>query len=329
MLLFLQRAFRHNFGYKLLCFSFAVVLHFYVAGLGSARPPHILVLPLTVRNLPPNLIADDKALPPVTVTLDGPPDQISRQTDTTVTAWVDLSHARAGQTPPLAVHLAGLPADVTAESDPHPVTLLLQTRRRRQMPISADDIGVAPAAYAFTAPVITPHEAVITGTRESVNSVARLVAQADPDQAPGAVDGDFTTVALDRAGSPVGDVSVTPPIAHVRLEITRALAHKTLVVSADVKGTLPAGYRFGNVEVAPATIIAEGRPERLAPVGTLSTQPVDVSGATADIVRRVAPLAPLGVTLTLRGPITVTVHVIAPPAPPPTAPILAAPVAAP
>ena len=329
MLAFLQRAFRHNFGYKLLCFSFAVVLHFYVAGLSSVRPPHILVLPLTVRNLPPNLIVDDKALPPVTVTLDGPPDQISRQTDTTVTAWVDLSHARAGQTPPLTVHLAGLPADVTAESDPHPVALLLQTRRRRQMPISADDIGIAPAAYAFTAPVITPREAVITGTRESVNSVARLVAQADPDQAPGAVDDDFTTVALDASGSPVGDVSVTPPTAHVRIEITRALARKTLVVSADVHGALPAGYRFGNVEVAPATVTAEGRPERLAPVGTLTTRPVDVSGATADIVRRVEPLAPPGVTLTPRGPITVTVRVIAPPVPLPPAPAAAAPATTP
>lgn len=324
MLAFLQRAVRHNFGYKLLCFSFAVVLHFYVAGLNSARPPHILILPLTVRNLPPTLILDDKSLPPVTVTLDGPPDQISRQTDTTVTAWVDLSHARAGQTPPLAVHLAGLPADVTAESDPHPVALLLQPRRRRQMPISADDIGIAPAAYAFTAPVITPREAVITGTRESVGSVARLVAQADPDQAPGAIDDDFTIVALDAGGSPVGDVTVTPPTAHVRMEITRALARKTLIVSADVRGALPAGYRFGNVEVAPATVTSEGRPERLAPVGTLTTRPVDVSGATADVVRRVEPLAPPGVTLTPRGPVTVTVHVIAPPAPPP-APAAVAP----
>lgn len=316
MFAFFQRSVRHNFGYKLLSTIFAVVLHFYAAGLINAHPPHILILPLTVRNLPPNLILDDKALPSVTVTLDGPPDDIGRLTDTTVTAWVDLSHARVGQTSPLTVHLSPLPADVTVESDPHPVTLLLQPRRRRQLPISADDIGIAPVSYAFTTPVITPREAVITGTREAVNSVVRLVAQADPDQAAGAVDDDFTIVALDATGSPVGDVTVTPPTAHIRMEMTRALSRKTLIVSANVKGMLPAPYRFGNIEVAPATVVAEGRPEQLAPIGTLTTRPIDVSGATADVVRRVEPLTPPGVTLTPRGPITVTVHVIAPPAPP-------------
>ncbi len=326
MIAFLQRSVRHNFGYKLLCFFFAVVLHFYAAGLISAHPPHILTLPLTVRNLPPSLILDDKSLPPVTVTLDGPPDAVGRLTDTTVTAWVDLSHARAGQTPPLTVHLSALPADVTVESDPRPVALLLQPRRRRQMLISADDIGSAPASYAFTPPVITPREAVITGTREAVSSVARLVAQADPDQAVGAVDADFIIIALDAAGSPVGDVTVTPPTAHIRMEMARALSRKTLIVSANVKGMLPAPYRFGNIEVAPATVVAEGRSERLAPVGTLTTQPIDVSGATADVVRRVEPIVPPGITLLPRGPITVTVHVIAPPAPPP-APALPGPVA--
>lgn len=327
MLAFLQRAFRHNFGYKLLCLFFAVVLHFYAAGLISARPPHILMLPLAVHNLPPNLILDDKSLPSVSVTLDGPPDDIARLTDTTVTAWVDLSHARAGRTPPLTVHLSALPADVTVEADPHPVALVLQPRRRRQLPISADDIGITPTAYAFTAPVITPREAVITGTREAVGSVARLVAQADPDQAAGAVDDDFTIVALDAAGSPVGDVTVTPPAAHIRMGMTPALARKTLIVSADVKGMLAAPYRFGNIEVAPATVVAEGRPERLTPVGTLTTQPIDVSGATGDVVRRVEPVVPPGVTLTPRGPITVTVHVIAPPVTPAAVPVPSVPAA--
>ena len=323
MFSFLQRTVRHNFGYKLLCLFFAVGLHFYAAGLISAHPPHVLILPLTVRNLPPNLIADDKSLPSVTVTLDGPPDDIGRLTDTTVIAWVDLSHARAGQTPPLTVHLSPLPANVAVESDPHPVALLLQPRRRRQLPVSADDIGIAPSSYAFTAPVITPREAVITGTRDAVNSVVRLVAQAEPDQAAGAVDDDFTIAALDATGGPVGDVTVTPPTVHIRMEMARALARKTLIVSANVQGTLPAPYRFGNIEVAPATVTAEGRPEQLAPVGTLTTQPIDVSGATSDVVRRVEPLVPPGVTLSPRGPITVTVHVIAPPAP--AAPVPPAP----
>ena len=40
-------ALRHNFGYKMIALFFAVVLHFYAAGLLNAHPPHTLVLPLT------------------------------------------------------------------------------------------------------------------------------------------------------------------------------------------------------------------------------------------------------------------------------------------
>ena len=307
-------ALRHNFGYKLLALFFAVVLHFYVAGLINTRPSHILILPLSVRNLPPSLILDTSDLPSVTLTLDGSAEEINRLTDTTVTAWVDLSHARPGETLPLTVHVAGLPASVSVENEPPPVALQLETRRRRQLPIGAEDIGIAPAGYSFAPPVITPREAIITGTREAVSAVVRLAAQADPEQSPGAVDEDFTIAALDAAGSPVGDVTVTPSTAHVRLDPMRAVSRKTLIVSADVVGTLAPPYRFGNIEVSPATVTAEGRPNQLAAVGTLTTRPIDVSGAVKDIVRRVAPIVPAGITLSPPGPITVTIHVIAPPA---------------
>ena len=305
---------RHNFGYKLLALLFACLLHFYVAGLINVRPSHLLTLPITIRNLPPSLILDDSTLPSVTLTLDGPPEDISRLTDTSVTAWVDLSHARAGQTRPLPVHLSGLPPTITVDNDPKPVTLAVQQRRRRQMAVSADDIGAAPSGYSLTSPSVSPREAVITGTREAVSAVTRLVAQADPDQQPGAVDEDFPIIALDATGSPVSNVTVSPPTAHVRLTLTRALARKTLLVSANIIGTLPASYRFGSIEVAPAAVEAEGKPETLAAVNTLTTQPIDVSGATKDLVRRVEPVIPPGLTLSPRRPITVTIHVIAPPA---------------
>ncbi len=306
-------ALRHNFGYKLLALFFAVVLHFYVAGLNNTRPPHILILPLSVRNLPPSLILGAADLPSVSLTLDGSSDEINRLSDATVTAWVDLSHAKPGATQPLPVHVAGLPASVSVENDPPPISLSLEPRRRRQMPIGVDDIGIAPAGYSFSSPIITPREAVVTGTRTAVASVVRLAAQADPDQVPGAVDEDYTVAALDAAGSPVGDVSVTPATAHVRLDLVRSLSRKTLIVSANVVGTLTAPYRFGNIEVSPATVTAEGRPEQLAAIGTLTTRPIDVSGATSDVVRRVLPIVPAGLTLSPPGPITVTVHVIAPP----------------
>ncbi len=315
-------ALRHNFGYKLLAIVFACFLHFYTAGLINAHPPHVLILPLTVRNLPPTLILEEKSVPSVTLTLDGPPEEIAHLTDATVTASVDLSHAKAGQTFPLPVHLSGMPAAVTVETEPGPITLTLQPRRRRQMPISAEDIGITPPNFAFALPSVSPREAVITGTQAAVMAVARLVAQADPDQAAGAVNDDFTIIALDGSGVPVGDVTVTPPTTHIRMELVRTLARKTLVVSPNVVGSPPAPFRFGSITVSPSTVIAEGHPEDLAAAGALGTVPIDLSAATADIVRRVEPVTPRGLSLSPRGPITVTVHILAPPPVLPVKPVL-------
>lgn len=322
-------ALRYNFGYKLIALLFAVILHFYVAGLINTRPPHLLILPMSVRNLPPSLMLNADDLPSVTLTLDGSAEEISRLSDTTVTAWVDLSHAKPGATSPLPVHIAGLPPSVSVETDPPLLTLQLEPRRRRQMPIGADDIGTAPAGYSFSPPSITPREAVITGSRTAVNSVVRLVAQADPDQVPGAVDDDFQIAALDASGSPVGNVTILPTTAHVRLEAVRSLSRKTLIVSANVVGTLAVPYRFGNIEVSPATVVAEGRPELLAAIGTLTTRPINVAGATKDVVQRVEPLVPAGLSLSPSGPITVTIHVIAPPLAAPQSPPVPAPIPAP
>ena len=110
-------------------------------------------------------------------------------------------------------------------------------------------------------------------------------------------------------------MTVSPPTAHIRMGFGACPRAKTLIVSADVKGILPAPYRFGSIEITPPTVTAEGRAEKLAPVGSLTTQPIDVSGATTDIVRRVEPIVPAGVTLTPRGPITVTIHILAPAVP--------------
>ena len=313
-------ALRHNFGYKLLAVVFACFLHFYAAGLIKAHPPHVLILPLAVHNLPPTLILEEKNIPSVTLTLDGPPDEIAHLTDATVTASIDLSHARAGQTPPLPVHINGMPADVSVETEPGPISLMLLPRRRRQLPVSAEDIGVTPSHFAFALPTISPHEAVITGTQEAVSSVVRLVAQADPDQAAGAVDDDFTIVALDGSGSPVGDVTVTPPTTHIRMGLVRALARKTLVISPNLVGSPPAPFRFGSITVAPTTVTAEGRPEDLALVGTLTTAPIDLSAATANITRHVEPVVPSGITLSPRGPITVSIQILAPPSALPATP---------
>ena len=310
---------RNNFGYKLVSLIFACLLHFYVSGQINSRPTSPILVHLAARSLPPNLILDDKDLPMVTLTLDGPPEEVARVTDSNMSAWIDLSHARAGMTTPLSVHITPLPltlrSDVSLEYEPHTILLTLQPRRSRELPISAAGIGTPPHGSTFRSPVINPKEALVTGSRDSVNAIARLVAEADPDLLPGSVDDDFTLIALDSKGTPVSDVQVIPPTAHVRMDTVEVGSSKKLLVSPDIRGTPTLPYRFGNMEVTPRFLLVEGPPEKIAGIGTISTSPVDVTGATSDVTRQVQPILPPGVRLIETGPLTVTVHILPPPAP--------------
>lgn len=323
-------ALRENWKYKLLALVCALALHSYVIGQSAAGQPRMLVRPLTLYNIPPTLLLDEKSLPQISITLDGPAEDVARVSDTAVTAFVDLSHAHAGQDGPFPVRVTlppGFGSTVSADLQPSAVTLAMQQRGRRRMLISAAEPGMAPAGYTFHSPLVTPRRATVEGEAAAVNSVRQVIVRVD-DDAVGTVDDSFPIAALNSAGSPVEGLTITPPSAHVHIDMVRVPVSRSLLVSPIVTGAPAFPARVTDIQVSPTALSVTGRADRLARVGTLGTAPVDVSGAAADIVRQVACQPPPGVSVVGAGIVTVTVHIAAPavaaPAPLP-APILPAP----
>ncbi len=309
-------ALRENWKYKLLALVCALALHSYVVGQSAAGQTRTLIVPLTLHNAPPNLIVDEKPLPQISITLDGPADDVARLADTSVAASVELSHAHAGQNGPFPVHVT-LPPElgslVSADPQPSVVPLMLQAKSKRRLLISAAEPGTAPAGYAFRPPLVTPRRATIEGAHAAVNSVQQLIIQVDEDTI-GTVDDSFPIVALDRNDSPVEGLTITPPTAHVRIEMVRIPVSRTLLVSPTVTGAPAFPARVSDIQVSPPTLTVTGRSDRLAHVGTINTAAIDVSGATGDLVRQVACVPPSGLSLVGSGIVTVTVRIAAPPA---------------
>lgn len=322
---------RENLAYKLLALGFAIALHFYVVGQENPAQTRTILAPLTVRGLPPNLLFDEKSLPQIAVTLSGPADLVNHLPDADVTAAVDVSKDHAGKNVPVPVRVILPPGEtgISVEAQPEAVAVTLEAKEKRSVPITASEPGTPPAGYRFRPAKITPHSATIEGNREAVDSVRQVVVNVDGGNSVGTIDSDFPVIALDGDGAQVNGVTVTPTSAHVRIEMGKVPAAKTLIVSANLTGTLPYPYKITGIDISPQTVTVTGRPEILSQAYTVQTAPIDLSGATADVTRQVACTPPAGLAITGSGQVTVTVHIASLPVPAAPMPAPPPPVAAP
>ncbi len=309
---------RENLAYKLLALGFAIALHFYVVAQEDPSQSRTILVPLVARGLPPDLIFDEKSAPQVSVTLTGPADLLNHLPDADVTAEIDVSRDRPGRNVPKSVRVILPPSEtaLSAEAQPRVVAVTLAARERRSVPITASDPGTPPAGYRFRPAQITPHNALIEGSQDAVDSVRQIVVNADGGDAVGTIDNDFPVVALDGQGAQVSGGVITPTSAHVRIAMAKVPAAKTLIVSANLTGTLPYPGRVTGIDINPESLTVTGRPEALSQAYTVQTAPIDLSGVTADLTRQVPCTPPPGLVITGPNQVTVTVHVAAPPTPP-------------
>nr|MDQ2688095.1 CdaR family protein [Armatimonadota bacterium] len=196
---------------------------------------------------------------------------------------------------------------------PHTVSVTPAVKSAKWLPLTASAPSVPPVGYTFHAPAISPSRAKVTGSREAVDAVQQLLVKVDSGSTAGTINDDFSIVALDKQNNQVPDVVVKPGTAHVRIELARVPAAKTLIISPAVTGTPSFPFQITRIDVSPQTVTVSGRPEQLSQVSTLPTQPLDVAGATADVSRPMALVLPPGLTLVGAPNVTVTVHIASPP----------------
>ena len=318
---------RDNLSYKVLALLCACALRWYVDAQQNPMKTRTVTTDVVTRNLPDGMLIADQSTPSVTVTLEGSLDDLSRVSDTNVEAVADLSGAHTGRqtSVPVEVKLAGgAPGAVTiSDTEPRTITLTLQPKRKRRMGIRVDPSGTPPEGYVFRKPDLAPQEATVVGGEDVVARVAHLVVRPEVSGASGVVEDDYQVRPLDDQGRVVENVTLVPPTAHVRLGIVEATANKDLLVSPDVSGTPAPGFKIADVQINPARVTFTGRIDTLARVGVVSTSPINIGGASRDVVQTVA-LSPLRTLAPVAAAqVSVTVHIVpiqAVPAPPPAAP---------
>ena len=296
--------------------AIAIVIWAYANEGQSPRVSRELRLPLDVRKVEPGCVVTS-APKTVKVLLEGGRTHVNSAAaePDAITAYVNLRGKASGRhVMPVIVRLPeGFTGLVSGTPVPSEVPIRLGEKVQRTLKINVQFVGSPPVGYQFGAPQLSPSRAVVSGTAEHVNAVARLVAAVDTGGSPaGSIDGDFLVIAQGKDGEHVHGVDVTPEKVHLRMELLEAPASRAVFVSLDVVGQPPFPYKVSSVEVHPQTVTVVGRPERLMKVTTLRTEPVQLANRTKTFSQSVRVIAPPDLTLADGDYVRVTVRIASP-----------------
>ncbi|MCS6827911.1 MAG: CdaR family protein, partial [Caldilinea sp.] len=147
-------------------------------------------------------------------------------------------------------------------------------------------------------PIYTPMTVTVRGPASQVEQVVRARAEVYLRGAKSQVERTLPLVPVDAQNRPVERVEVAAPgRVQVVVPVEQWPGRKEVAVRVKLTGSPAPGYRLSAVRAEPSTVVLQGDPDILAQVpGFVETEPLDLTGATADVRKRVSLLLPEGVT---------------------------------
>jgi YbbR domain-containing protein len=305
---------KENFKYKLAALGIAVVIWVY-AGIGQnpRSSKQIKDIPLQVVKVEPGYIVTSAPQTVDVIVKGARADVNSIASDPeSITAYVNLQGKIAGQhILPVRVGLAeGYRGLISATPVPREVRVTLETKVQRLMAIDVQFTGSPPLGYRFGAPQLSPAKAVVSGRAATVNQVAKLVVDVDANNLPeGDIDGNFVVIAVDKNGKRVQGVEIIPERIHLSLKLLEAPASRLVFVSIDTNGLPPFPYKVENISISPQTVTVTGKPESLASVTTIKTEPIRLTGRTRSFSQKVRLVVPPNIQLADQRQVRVSVKI--------------------
>ncbi|KKM11705.1 hypothetical protein SY88_07220 [Clostridiales bacterium PH28_bin88] len=307
------RWFRANLGYRILSILLALGLWMYVVEDQNPIVEQVLSVPLETRALPGGLVISDRPAT-VKVRLEGRQGQVQDLSSRDVRAFVELNDARTGEN--VVPVQATVPKGVDIVSiSPERVTVSVDKVTEKQVPVTVTVDGKPASGYRLLDPVLKPSQVIVTGPHKSLDQIDRAFVEVTVE---GVKENYLEKLPL-RVGSGKEDnkalewVNVKPDTVEVFIPVVQELPVKQVPVQVDVQGTPADGYRVAGVTFEPRTVKVSGPQEVLDTLESLTTKPVDVNGATADVVGETELVLPAGVNAGTLPPVKVVIQITANP----------------
>ena len=267
-----------------------------------------LTVPVEVVNVPSGLVVVSDP-PEIQVRVRIPSESWSLLRPGSFRATADASNASPGVNE-LPIRVEALESRVR-QVDPIPplANVVLEEVSDVPMPVRLNIIGNVPFGYAYSTPKVSPENVTVSGASSAVQRVGSIVVDIRLDGLTVSLSATYAPRAIDARGAEVRAVRINPATVNVDVPVAQQVGYKEVGVRPVVQGKVAGGYLLQPIEVEPATVTIVGSPSSLANVNYADTEPVDVSGLSSSVVRRVQVLPPQGMTLLQPQPVSLTIRV--------------------
>jgi YbbR domain-containing protein len=215
-------------------------------------------------------------------------------------ATVDLLGLTSGQhvVPVVVTTLQPNVAVVSVEPDRISVDLEELSQRKLQVRVKTLDEQSIPLGYMSRLPVLSPEQITISGPKTQVEQVLEAVIEVSLKDARDTVIKQDAPQLLDSNGRRIQGLSLTPSMVKVSIAVERQGGYRDVAVRATSAGSPASGYWISSINVTPVLVTVWGEQSLIQALpGYLDSQPIDVEGATGDVVKRVALDLPEGVVV--------------------------------
>ena len=241
-------------------------------------------IPVAAENLPSGLVLTTES-EEARIRVSGPESVIDQIQQDDIQAVADLSDVTEPGRYAVPVQVDA-PSDVWRTSvDPDSVEVVVDQSITREFPLIVEVSGVAETNLrtATVEPAVSTVE--VTGPSSLVEIIDRIVLPTEVAGRTGAYDDVTVPMALDAQDDIVLGVSIDPAVVDVMVVVSSR--GKSVAVLPATTGIPAAGFDIVNRTAIPPTVVIDGPTELLAQVVALSTEPVNVNGATANLTATV------------------------------------------
>jgi YbbR domain-containing protein len=299
-----------NWQLKLGAVALATILYTGFVYSGSFTEQTFLGLPIELVNQPDGSFPLNRQLPTVDVRYRVATDLPARVTADAFSVAVDLSAYDMDQ--------PAVPQQLKVEVRPLIQGLEILGYAPASVPVSLDrlaqkqvrvvvDRGQVPEGLEIGTPSVSSSEVTASGPETQLGRVERAEVRVQVDQSGIDVSNQFDLLPVDVDGRVVPSIELEPSTVTVEIDVRTVETTKTVPIRPALSGSPPNGLEIASVRVNPAVITLRGRPDDLAVISEVSTEPIGLGGLDASSRVTTDLVLPSGVRLADPGVKTVVI----------------------
>ena len=195
-------------------------------------------------------------------------------------------------------------------ADPDTVTVALEQRKEKEVPVRVNLAGSPPLGYRYQPPEFLPDIVKVIGPASKVELVDAAWIEVELDDAESTVNLTQRAIPRDAQGEDVSGVQLDPAVVQVTVPVEQVTSYKDVPVRVSIEGQPAPGYWVARYLASPPSATLVGSPQNLDQMNFVFTETVRVDGATQTITTTVELERPPDVGISGSDQVEVTVEVL-------------------